>query len=87
MDPHQRILLEVSYESLQTLADDAANSNVMQTKQRMGVMVGMQHAEYSGMYAQHGHKSETYAVTSGSLSVGAGRLSFTYGLQGACAAV
>ncbi|UPQ99391.1 polyketide synthase [Chloropicon primus] len=86
MDPHQRLLLEVSYEALHSMESDSSSS-WMHQKQRMGVMVGTQHVEYSNIYAGYGHKSEVHAVTSGSLSVSAGRLSFTYGLQGACAAV
>ena len=86
MDPHQRLLLEVSYEALHSMEGNPESSWVHQ-KQRMGVMVGTQHVEYSKIYASYGHKSEAHAVTSGSLSVSAGRLSFTYGLQGACAAV
>merc|ERR1739841_152686 len=53
----------------------------------MGVMVGTQKIEYSSIFALFAQKHEAHAVTSGSLSVSAGRLSFTYGLQGACAAV
>ena len=86
MDPHQRLLLEVSYEALHSMNKDSGLT-WMQEKQKMGVMVGTQHIEYSSMYAGYGHKSEAHAVTSGSLSVAAGRLSFTYGLHGACAAV
>ena len=86
MDPHQRLLLEVSYEALHSM-EDYPGSNWIDQKRRMGVMVGTQHIEYSNIYAGYGHKSEAHAVTSGSLSVSAGRLSFTYGLHGACAAV
>merc|ERR1739848_125735 len=86
MDPHQRLLLEVSYEALHSMEEDPGSKWIHQ-KQRMGVMVGTQHIEYSSIYAGYGHKSEAHSVTSGSLSVAAGRLSFTYGLQGACAAV
>merc|ERR1711884_110517 len=79
MDPHQRLLLEDSYESLHSV------DNVLGSK--MSLFLGISHAEYSSIYAGYGHKSEAHSVTSGSLSVAAGRLSFTYGLQGACAAV
>ena len=76
MDPHQRLLLEVSYEALHSMNKDSGLTWI-QEKQKMGVMVGTQHIEYSSMYAGYGHKSEAHAVTSGSLSVAAGRLSFT----------
>ncbi|QDZ20181.1 polyketide synthase [Chloropicon primus] len=86
MDPHQRLLLEVSYEALHSMESDSSSS-WMHQKQRMGVMVGTQHLEYRDLMGLHSLKMETYSVTAGSLSVSAGRLSFTYGLQGACAAV
>ncbi|QDZ20187.1 hypothetical protein A3770_03p27050 [Chloropicon primus] len=40
MDPHQRLLLEVSYEALHSMESDSSSS-WMHQKQRMGVMVGM----------------------------------------------
>ena len=79
MDPHQRLLLEVSYEALHAVGKVYGSQS--------SLFLGISHAEYSNIYASYGHKSEAHAVTSGSLSVSAGRLSFTYGLQGACAAV
>ena len=42
MDPHQRLLLEVSYEALHSTE---AGSTWIHEKQRMGVMVGTQHIE------------------------------------------
>ncbi len=48
----------------------------------MGVCVGIQQMEYSGMAAPHLTAIGPYSATGGAFSVAAGRLSFTYGLKG-----
>ena len=83
MDPHQRLLLEVSYEALHSMEGNPRAAG----QSEAGDGSHGRNTAYSNIYASYGHKSEAHAVTSGSLSVSAGRLSFTYGLHGACAAV
>ena len=48
----------------------------------MGVYVGIQQMEYSGLSAPHLATIGPYSATGGPFSVAAGRLSFTYGLKG-----
>ena len=72
-DPQQRLLLEVSWEALQPgLAGEAG----------VGVYVGIQQQEYSGMAGQTAQSFNPFMATGGSFSVAAGRLSYKYGLQG-----
>ncbi|MCX6048171.1 MAG: beta-ketoacyl synthase N-terminal-like domain-containing protein, partial [Chloroflexi bacterium] len=84
MDPHHRLLLEVSWETLeraglaqQTLVDS-----------QTGVFVGIGQSDYA-LFT--GMKDVTdlnvYAATSGGHSVAAGRLAYTLGLQGPTMAV
>ena len=48
----------------------------------MGVFVGIQQMEYSGMSAPYLAAIGPYSATGSAFSVAAGRLSFTYGLKG-----
>jgi hypothetical protein len=48
----------------------------------MGVFVGIQQMEYSGMSAPYLATIGPYSATGSAFSVAAGRLSFTYGLKG-----
>jgi acyl transferase domain-containing protein len=50
-----------------------------------GVYVGIQQMEYAAMAAPHLHSFGPYNASGSPFSVAAGRLSFTYGLKGACA--
>ncbi len=49
---------------------------------QMGVYVGIQQMEYTGMSAPYMSNIGPYCATSGPFSVAAGRLSFTYGSRG-----
>ena len=50
-----------------------------------GVYVGIQQMEYAALAAPHLHSFGPYNASGSPFSVAAGRLSFTYGLKGACA--
>ena len=63
---------------LPTLATATASGG----QPEMGVFVGIQQMEYSGMLAPHLSSIGPYSATGGAFSVAAGRLSFTYGLKG-----
>ncbi len=55
----------------------------MSTEAReVGVYVGLQQMEYSGMSAPHLPNIGPFSATGGPFSVAAGRLSFTYGFNG-----
>jgi 3-oxoacyl-(acyl-carrier-protein) synthase/acyl carrier protein len=78
MDPQQRMLLSASLTSLCTW-----KSMVRST---CGVYVGIGPNEYSsttGAFCEQG----VYTATSEAISVGSGRISYTFGLQGPCMTV
>lgn len=74
MDPQQRMLLDVSYQALDSTKFDLGPAT--------GVYVGIQQMEYGGLAAPYLQSIGPYSATGGSFSVAAGRLSFTYGFKG-----
>jgi myxalamid-type polyketide synthase MxaE and MxaD len=74
MDPQQRLLLEVAYEAL----EDAGQSNIRIAGSRTGVFVGI----YNTDYLRFQHQDEAYAAIGNSLGIAAGRLAYTFDLQG-----
>lgn len=54
----------------------------LRTAQEVGVYVGIQQMEYSGMSAPYLSSIGPFSATGGPFSVAAGRLSFTYGFNG-----
>ncbi len=84
LDPQQRLLLETAHEALESAGlptDRLAGSST-------GVFVGISTNDYShmlrGMGAEH---VDLYSATGGAFNAAAGRISFTYGFQGAAMAV
>src|SRR5262249_40305913 len=87
-DPQQRLLLEVSWEALESsqIVPESLFKSVT------GVFLGMSSFEYSHLLKEHytrTHATEPgraddklYTMTGASLSVAAGRLSYTLGLTG-----
>lgn len=78
MDPQQRMLLEVAWESLERAAipvDQMFGS-------RTGVYVGMTNSDFSRMSLGDHDRIDTYTPTGTTLSVTAGRLSYILGAQG-----
>jgi acyl transferase domain-containing protein len=85
MDPQQRLLLEVSWEAL-----EYANLPAQKLSNSLtGVFVGIYMNDYSRVIAQTGDASQidAFYASGNSMSVAAGRLSHTLGLQGPCLAV
>ncbi len=82
MDPQQRFLLEVAWETLES----AACPTEMLTRATTGVFIGITGMEYSqNVYSAP--KSGTYGVTGITHNAAAGRLSFALGLRGPTVAV
>ncbi|PSB17683.1 beta-ketoacyl synthase [Phormidesmis priestleyi ULC007] len=85
LDPQQRLLLEVSWEALEhanQVPDKLFNSST-------GVFVGMSTSDYTKVLWQAGDAThiDAYFGTGNSLSVAAGRLSYSLGLTGPCLCV
>ena len=84
MDPHQRLILKISYEALTEARvlnnDDASTSNDVHSKQ-IGVFVGLCNNDW--IHTQDGSSSsDPYSSTGLSQSAAANRLSFLLGLSG-----
>nr|ALD82524.1 polyketide synthase [Nannocystis sp. MB1016] len=81
LDPQHRLLLEVGWEAL----EDAGLPPHTLAGSRTGVFVGACVNDYGGLVARRlGEEQDAYAVTGNLLSVAAGRLAYTWGLQGPC---
>jgi len=81
LDPQQRLLLEVGWEAL---ADAGIPTHVLKDS-RTGVYVGATNTDYAGLLARApAAEQDAYAITGNLLSVAAGRLAYTWGLQGPC---
>ncbi|NEQ95270.1 MAG: hypothetical protein F6K30_00800 [Cyanothece sp. SIO2G6] len=92
LDPQQRLLLELSWEALEQAA--IAPDRLRGTQ--AGVFIGISFAEYLQllMAAEHNHPGDNnidnidvYTATGNALSVAAGRLAYSLGLQGPTLAV
>jgi acyl transferase domain-containing protein/aryl carrier-like protein len=84
LDPQQRLLLETAHEALESagIAPDKL------TATPTGVFVGISTSDYGQMLWQGGPDStDVYSATGGTISAAAGRLAFTFGLQGPCVSV
>jgi acyl transferase domain-containing protein len=84
MDPQHRLLLETTWEALESAAiptDQLAGSTT-------GVFVGITTSDYGyKIVAQGPEHADLYAATGNALNAAAGRIAFTLGLQGPCVAV
>lgn len=81
MDPQQRLLLEVAWESL----EDAGVVPESLKQSRTGVFVGACANDYADLAVQQPEADQdAYLATGNMLSILAGRLSYTLGLQGPC---
>ncbi len=81
LDPQQRLLLEVGWEAL----EDAGIPPHVLKDSRTGVYIGATNTDYAGLLARApGADQDAYAITGNLLSVAAGRLAYTWGLQGPC---
>ncbi|HJV97059.1 MAG TPA: polyketide synthase, partial [Albitalea sp.] len=84
MDPQQRLLLETACEALESAGiptDRLAGSAT-------GVFVGITTSDYGQLLRLGGpENSDVYSATGSALNAAAGRLAFTFGLQGPCVSV
>ncbi|MET8094430.1 type I polyketide synthase, partial [Micromonospora sp. NPDC005220] len=77
MDPQQRILLEVAWETLESGGIDPTGLRGTRT----GVFVGTNGQDY-GALAQADEGTEGYLITGNAASVVSGRVSYTFGFEG-----
>ncbi|KAK3254043.1 hypothetical protein CYMTET_36729, partial [Cymbomonas tetramitiformis] len=80
LDPQQRVLLEVSYDSLA----DAGHSKPGLAGAQIGVFVGISTAEFAFMTAFQGGGPGPFTLSGGSLAMASGRISYCLGLHGPC---
>ncbi|MBL9005521.1 MAG: amino acid adenylation domain-containing protein [Myxococcales bacterium] len=81
MDPQQRLLLEVAWEAL----EDAGIPPLALAQSRTGVFIGACANDYADLAGrQPPAEQDAYLTTGNMLSIAAGRLSYTLGLQGPC---
>jgi acyl transferase domain-containing protein len=81
MDPQQRLLLETAYEALESagIATDRLGGSLT------GVFVGISTCDYAQLLQLGGAENfDVYSATGSALNAGAGRISYTFGLQGPC---
>ena len=80
LDPQQRLLLEVSWEAIEDAGIDVTILAGTQT----GVFIGICCDDYTHAHRHSGlhERINAYSLTGTSFSTAAGRLSYTYGLQG-----
>jgi acyl transferase domain-containing protein/acyl carrier protein len=83
MDPQQRLLLEVSWEAL----ENAGRAGPDLAGSRSGVFVGMVGSDYAHLPGERINEVDAYFGTGISRSIAAGRLSYSFGLQGPAVAV
>ncbi|WP_158501755.1 type I polyketide synthase [Vitiosangium sp. GDMCC 1.1324] len=84
LDPQHRLLLEVAWETL----EDAGVPPGSLEGSRTGVFVGACSSDYADTVARQPHdEQDAYSTTGNLLSIAAGRLSYTLGLQGPCLTV
>src|SRR5262245_1539413 len=83
LDPQQRLLLEVCWEALESAGQPPDRLEGSPT----GVFVGISSSDFTNVPATTGAAIDVYSGTGASVSVAAGRLSYTLGLQGPCLAV
>lgn len=83
MDPQQRMLLEVAWET----AEHAGVPVPELSGSRTGVFLGLYYNEHLQSGLAEPESVDAYTITGGLHSVAAGRLSYTMGLRGPCMAL
>ncbi|WP_338848361.1 amino acid adenylation domain-containing protein [Massilia sp. W12] len=83
LDPQHRLLLEVAHEALENAGwAPSALQGV-----RGGVFIGISTNEYQSIAREQGEPTGPYSFTGSMFNTAAGRLSYTFGLQGPCVAI
>lgn len=82
MDPQQRLLLETTWEAFERACIDLSTLSESDT----GVFVGATTHEYSDLLVKNQQKG-SYVAIGNSSSALAGRISYTFGLQGPCLSI
>jgi len=83
LDPQQRLLLEVSWEAIENA--DISVSSLKNSD--AGVFIGIFNLNYKEILRYSVQNHDTYVATGNLLSTAAGRLSYTFGLQGPCMSI
>lgn len=83
MDPQHRLLLELAWEAL----EDAGLNPRSMTNSKTGVFVGISGSEYPQVGRDYGHLPGAYTYTGSMFNSAAGRISYTFGLQGPSMAI
>ncbi len=83
LDPQQRLLLEVSHEALENAGWDPQGLH----GRRIGVFIGISASEYAAVGRDLGHPTGPYTFTGTMFNAAAGRIAYSFGLQGPCVAV
>ncbi|WP_332108189.1 type I polyketide synthase [Phytohabitans suffuscus] len=78
MDPQQRLLLETAWEAFEAAGLDPGTLRASQT----GVFVGTNGQDYAGLLVNSKESDSGHAATGLAASVIAGRLAYTFGLEG-----
>ncbi|QSQ13844.1 type I polyketide synthase [Myxococcus landrumensis] len=78
MDPQHRLLLEVTWEALESAGRNPASLHGTRT----GVFVGMMGQDYTQLATQSHELIDAHTGAGNSASVASGRLSYTFGFQG-----
>lgn len=89
MDPQQRLLLEVAWEALEQTGAAPSPHQSGTAGAAVGVFVGVTTNDYARLIAPESDLSniDAYYLTGNPLNALAGRIAYTFGLQGPCMAV
>ena len=82
-DPQQRILLEVCHQAIENAGWQVKALEGSKT----AVYIGISNSEYNGVAQNLGHETGPYTFTGNMFNCAAGRISYTFGFEGPCAAV
>ncbi|MFI4954283.1 MAG: SDR family NAD(P)-dependent oxidoreductase [Gammaproteobacteria bacterium] len=83
LDPQQRLLLETAWHALE---NSGINPNGLKDSET-GVFVGISQSDYGQLLSENETQINFYQVTGTALNVAAGRLAYTFGLQGPTLAI